>query len=221
MKKYLMRRLGVAQDPGATKPSLQACIEVVLEQSDTIVDDIVSGLQLATSEANNKSLHAGQNPLRRVAVNQLAQKKTELKLKFKGALRAAVYGGETQRKNSPARVRFDDFQFLEEEQIDANIELAMTDHEVLSAVESILPAFNGMMSSLMGWSSVQGHLNPLKPENFVYALRESVLQCIPEDDIRAGVMALAANLLGAILAQLFREVVDWLRSQGLEPVSPL
>ncbi len=221
MKKYLMRRLGVAQDPGTTKPSLQACIELVLEQSDTIIDDIVSDLQLATSDANKKSLHAGQHPLRRVAVNQLAQKKKELQQLFKTALRAAVYGGETQRKNSPARVRFDDFQFLEEEQIDANIELAMTDHEVLSAVESVLPAFNGMMSSLMGWSSVQGHLNPLKPENFVYALRESVSQCIPEDDIRAGVMALAANLLGAILAQLFREVVDWLRSQGLEPVSPL
>ena len=62
MKKYLLRRLGVAHDPGATKPSLQACIEVVLEHSDAIIDDIVAGLQLATSEANNKGLHARQKP---------------------------------------------------------------------------------------------------------------------------------------------------------------
>ena len=221
MKKYLMRRLGVAQDPGATKPSLQACIEVVLEQSDAIIDDILSGLQLATSDANNKSLHARPTPQRRAAVDILVQKKTELQQAFAGALRSTVYGGEAQRKTSPARVRFDDFQFLEEEQIDANIELAMTEQEVLLAVDTVLPAFNGLVSSLLGWSSVQAHLNPLKPENFVYALRESFSQCIPADDARAGVMGPAATLLGAALAQLYREVVDWLRSQGVESVGPL
>ena len=221
MKKYLMRRLGVAQDPGTTKPSLQACIEVVLEQSDATIDDILSGLQLATSDANNKSLHARPSPQRRAAVDILVQKKTELQQAFAGALRSTVYGGEAQRKTSPARVRFDDFQFLEEEQIDANIELAMTEQEVLLAVDTVLPAFNGLVSSLLGWSSVQAHLNPLKPENFVYALRESFSQCIPADDARAGVMGPAATLLGAALAQLYREVVDWLRSQGVEPVGPL
>lgn len=221
MKKYLLRRLGVAHDPGATKPSLQACIEVVLEQSDAIIDDIVAGLQLATSEANNKGLHARQNPQRRAVVAALALQKDEFHQSFATALRAAVYGGATQRKTAPARVRFDDFQFLEEEQIDANIELAMTEQEVLLSVDAVLPAFNGLVSSLLGWSSVQAHLNPLKPENFVYALRESLAHCIPADEARAGVMGPAASLLGAALAQLYREVVDWLRSQGVEPVVPL
>ncbi len=221
MKKYLLRRLGVAHDPGATKPSLQACIEVVLEQSEALVDDLIAGLQLATSEANNKGLHARQNPQRRAVVAALALQKDQFHQSFATALRAALYGGATQRKTVPARVRFDDFQFLDEEQIDANIELAMTEQEVLLSVDSVLPALNGLVSSLMGWSSVQAHLNPLKPENFVYALRESLAQCIPADEARAGVMGPAASLLGAALAQLYREVVDWLRSQGVEPVLPL
>ncbi|MDZ7920036.1 DUF1631 family protein [Rhodoferax sp.] len=221
MKKYLLRRLGVAHDPGATKPSLQACIEIVLEQSDAVVDDIVAGLQLATSEANNKGLHARQNPQRRAVVEALALEKKTFQQTFASALRSAVYGGAAQRKTAPARVRFDDFQFLEEEQIDANIELAMSEQEVLMSVDTVLPALNGLVSSLLGWSSVQAHLNPLKPENFVYALRESLAQCIPADEARAGVMGLAASLLGAALAQLYREMVDWLRSQGVEPVVPL
>lgn len=221
MKKYLLRRLGVAHDPGTTKPSLQACIEVVLEQSDAVVDDIISGLLLATSEANNKGLHARQNPQRRAVVEALVQQKTSFQQLFASTLRSAVYGGETHRPASPARVRFDDFQFLEEEQIDANIELAMTEQEVLLSVDTVLPAFNGLVSSLLGWSSVQAHLNPLKPENFVYALRESLSRCIPADEARAGVMGPAASLLGAALAQLYREMVDWLRSQGVEPVVPL
>nr|WP_315480918.1 DUF1631 family protein [uncultured Rhodoferax sp.] len=222
MKKYLLRRLGVAHDPGATKPSLQACIEVVLEQSDAVIDDIIAGLQLATSEAHSKKgLHARQNPQRRAVVEALAQQKKEFQYAFSTALRSAVYGGTARHQSTPARVRFDDFQFLEEEQIDANIELAMTEQEVLLSVDTVLPAFNGLVSSLLGWSSVQAHLNPLKPENFVYALRESLAQCIPADEARAGVMGPAASLLGAALAQLYREMVDWLRSQGVEPVVPL
>ena len=221
MKKYLMRRLGVAHDPGTSKPSLQACIEAVLEQGDTLVDDIVTGLELATSESANKGLHASTNPQRRAVVQALAGQKAQLQQVFCATLRSAVYGGQAQRQASPVKVRFDDFQFLEEEQIDANIELAMTEHEVMLSVESVLPALNGLVSSLLGFSSVQPQLNPLRPEHFVYALRESLTQCIPTDEARASVMGPAASLLGTAVAQLYREVVDWLRSHGVESVGPV
>jgi hypothetical protein len=218
MKKYLLRRLGVAHEPSATKPTLQACIEVVLEQADALVEDVLEGLELATTDTRSKGLQALNNPQRRQVVATLLLNKSELQQAFGKALRSAVYGGGAQRKTSPARVRFDDFQFLEEEQIDANIELAMSEQEVLQSVEGILPALNGLISSLMGWSSVQGHLNPIKPDNFVYALREAFSQVVPADEVRAGVMGSAASLLGAALEQLYRELVDWLRSQGVEPV---
>lgn len=219
MKKYLLRRLGVAHDPGTSKPSLQACIEAVLEQADALVEDLVTGLELATSEERNKGLHARMNPQRRAVVQGLVAQRAQLQQVFSATLRAAVYGGESRRKPSPAKVRFDDFQFLEEEQIDANIELAMTEHEVMLAVESVLPVLNGLVSSLLGFSSVQPQLNPLRPENFVHALRESLTQCIPTDEARASVMGPAASLLGSALAQLYREVVDWMRSQGVESVA--
>jgi hypothetical protein len=219
MKKYLLRRLGVAHEPGATKPTLQACIEVVLEQADALVEDVLEGLELATADTRNKGLHALNNPQRRQVVATLLLRKSELQAAFGKALRSAVYGGGAQRKTSPARVRFDDFQFLEEEQIDANIELAMSEQEVLLSVEGVLPALNGLVSSLMGWSSVQGHLNPIKPDNFVYALREAFSQVVPAHDVRAGVMGSAASLLGTALEQLYRELVDWLKSQGVEPVA--
>ncbi|MDZ7937612.1 MAG: DUF1631 family protein [Rhodoferax sp.] len=219
MKKYLLRRLGVAHEPGVTKPTLQACIEVVLEQADALVEDVLEGLEQATSDTRNKGLHARSNPLRRQVVANLLLHKSELQQAFGKALRSTVYGGDTLRKTSPTKVRFDDFQFLEEEQIDANIELAMSEQEVLRSVEGVLPALNGLVSSLMGWTSVQGHLNPIKPDNFVYALREAFSQVVPADDARAGVMGPAASLLGSALEHLYRELVDWLKSQGVEPVA--
>ena len=82
-------------------------------------------------------------------------------------------------------LRFDDFQFLEEEQIDANIECALTQQEIQMAVEEVLPVLNALVSSLLGWLAVQPHLNPLKPESFVYALRETLREHVPSDEARA------------------------------------
>ena len=56
------------------------------------------------------------------------------------------------------------------------------------AVDDVLPMLNAMMSSLLGWMTVQPHLNPLKPEAFVYALRETLVEHAPKDEARAAIM---------------------------------
>jgi hypothetical protein len=58
MKKFMLRRLGVAHDPGSFKPSLQDCIEAVLEQSDTLVDDVLTGLK-GVDLCGSQQIHAG------------------------------------------------------------------------------------------------------------------------------------------------------------------
>ncbi len=219
MKQFMLRRLGVARDMGQTKPSLHDCLETILEQSDNLMDDVLTGLQLALLPANSKTLHALQNPAGRVAIEHLFAQGDVIKKTFAAELRAVVYGGDAQRKGAQPLVRFDDFQFLEEEQIDANIEFAMTQQEVLLAVDPVLPALNGLISSLLGWTSVQGHLNPVKPESFVHALRESFAGHVTDENVRSAVMNAAAGLLGSSLLRLYKEVVSWLRTQGVESIA--
>ena len=220
MNKFLLRRLGVADDPSGLKPTLHNSLEAVLAQSDSLADDILEGLKGLLNPTKVKP-HA-LNPLagaRRV-VEDLCERSDEFKKLFSESLRTAMYGGDTQRAADKPLVRFDDFQFLEEEQIDANIEYALTQQEVQMAVEDVMPALNGMISSLMGWTSVQPHLNPLKPDSFVHALRTSLTAMVRREEDRAAVMTPAAGLMGTSLRQLFREITDWLRSQGVEPVLP-
>jgi len=219
MKKYLLRRLGVAHEPGDDKPSLSTCIEAVLEQSDALLEDVLEGLQLMLAVAGGNTLHARLHPVRQAAVDRLNAQCAEAKAVFRVELRSAVYGGGSFRKPQISQVRFDDFQFLEEEQIDANIELAVTEQEVNRSVEAVLPALNALVSSLMGWASVQAHLNPLKPEAFVHALREAFGQVLPDDETRSAVMAPAAGILGAALNNMYKELVEWLKSHGVEPVA--
>jgi hypothetical protein len=84
------------------------------------------------------------------------------------------------------------------------------------AVDDVLPALNALVSGLLGWVTVQAHLNPLKPESFVHALRETISHHVPDDAARGSVMTIAAGKMGVSLRQLYKEVSDWMRSQGVE-----
>ncbi len=221
MKKFMIRRLGVAHEGTTDIPTLQTCLEAVLGQSDALVDDMLAGLQSSLAPGKSRSQATGPNALARSAIETVIQRGDALKVSFAASLRAALYGGDTHRNRAQPSVKFDDFQFLDEDQLDANIEFALTQQEVVLAVDDALPLLNGLISSLMGWITVQAALNPLKPEAFVFALRESFASQIEDENARAAVMTQAASALGSSLRMLYRELSEWLRSQGVEPVGTL
>jgi hypothetical protein len=221
MKKFMIRRLGVAHEGTTERPTLQTCLEAVLGQSDALVDDMLSGLQASLGTVKTKSIHGAPNALARSAFETVLQRGDAFKAAFAASLRAALYGGDTHRNRANPSVKFDDFQFLDEDQLDANIEFALTQQEVVLAVDDTLPLLNGLISSLMGWITVQAALNPLKPEVFVFALRESFASQVQDEGARAAVMTQAASAMGVSLRVLYRELAEWLRSQGVEPVGTM
>ncbi len=214
----MLRRLGVADDPGHYQPNLQACLDAVLDQAPQLMDEVLSGLKAALQPVNGKKPAAAADQHLRKTIEELTEDAPALKQSFAQHLRTYVYGGQTSRHAARQLMRFEDFQFLDADQIDANIEFAQSQQAVQRAVEDVLPMLNAMVSNLLGWSTVLAHLNPLKPDAFVHALREALEEFVPDRDTRAPVMNLAAGLLGASLHHLYREVSEWLRSLGVEPV---
>ena len=221
MTKFTLRRLGVAHEGSTEIPTLQACLEAVLGQSDALVDDMLLALQGSLLGGKAKSAHGSPSVLAQSAILIALERGPAIKATFAESLRAAVYGGDTHRNRTNPAVKFDDFQFLDEDQLDANIEFALTQQEVVLAVDDVLPLLNGLLSSLMGWITVQAASNPLKPEVFVFALRESFALHIGDESARAAVMTQAASALGVSLRVLYRELSEWLRSQGVEPIGTL
>ena len=55
MSKFKLRRLGVSENPGQFKPSLQACLEAVLEQSDVLMDEVFAGLSASLQMAKGQA----------------------------------------------------------------------------------------------------------------------------------------------------------------------
>ena len=116
-------------------------------------------------------------------------------------------------------VRFEDLHALDSGQIDVNIEFALAQQEVARSVDAVLPALNALISSLLGWTTVQSALNPLKPQVFVRALQETLAQHCPDERSRAALILPAAGLLGVGLRQLYKEITAWLRAQNVEPAA--
>jgi Protein of unknown function (DUF1631) len=233
MSMFPMPRIGVADERFNAKPVLRDCLEAVLQQSDRLMDAVIEGLNsskpqqlgsskgFATAQSRGGATIAGSNPAQQRAVEYLRTHAAEVKITFATELRAALYYRGAHDMAVKPLLRFDDFQFLDEKEIDSNIEFALAQQEVSQAVEDTLPPLNALMSNLLGLISVQSQLNPLKPESFVQALRSSLGAHVDDHDVRVVLLTRAASLMGISLRQLYKDVTNWLRSQGVEPAMPL
>ncbi len=221
MKKFLLRRIGVVDDHSGARPSLQDCIEIVLQQADTLIGDVLEGLAASSAKTKGKSSYGEGAPVSKAVTDLLCSQSSALKEIFRTELRAAVYNTGSIDFSESSQVHFDDLQLFDSKQIDASIHLALAQQEVARSVADVLPALNALISGLLGWITVQPQLNPLRPEAFVRALQACLVQYVPDVQVRALLITPAAGLLGVSLRQLYREICQWLRSQGVEPATPV
>ncbi len=212
-----LRGLGFADDQSGTRPGLQHCLEAALAQSDALIDAVIEGLDVTVSRAHGSLVGAEAKPVTKLAIEHMLAQRTQMRATFAARLREAMYGGIKSQAQAQPLLRFDDLKLLEEDKLDENIESAWALQEIEMAVEDVLPTLDALVSTLLGWITVQPQLNPLRPEVFVRALRAAMLEQIEDNDVRGSLMTPAAGRLGTVLRKLYRELSDWLKSQGIEP----
>lgn len=217
MKTATKRRIGIVENLGNRKVTVSACIELVLSQVPSMMDQVLDGLKLAAGLQPGKLVQGpGFRPELKPVIEQLLGQRESLRNAFAGQVRILSYGGVAENESRPL-VRFEDIQLLDVHQLDENIELARVQQELDFAVGELLPRLNALMSTVMGWISVQPNINPLRPELFAKALRDTMAAHISIAEIRSQVLASAAGRLGVALRQVYRELSEWLLSHGVEP----
>jgi Protein of unknown function (DUF1631) len=220
MTMFPMPRIGLADNSAGSKPALHDCIEAVLMQSDSLMDGVITGLNAPKTRGNSKAAHISDNADNRAAAEHLRVQAREVRETFAAELRSALYNRGTHDMAVRPSLRFDDFQFLDEIEIDANIEFALTQQELSQSVDDVLPPLNALISNLLGLVTVQSQLNPIKPDAFVQALRACFTKHVRDDTVRIALLTAAARLLGISLRQLYKDLAQWLRSQGIESALP-
>jgi hypothetical protein len=221
MATLLKLRLGVSDDHTAFQPSLNDCLDAMLKQADYLVTDMMGGLVAACAPGSSQRIAGFQQPGLKAAVHQLSAATKQVSATFRAELTRLVYEGGGKEQENTETLRFEDLRLFEDEQLDQSIEVARAQQEVSVAVDDVLPSLDALVSTLLGWRTIQPGLNPLRPDVFVRALQITLAEHVPDDATREVLIAPAAGLLGANLRKLYRELAEWLRTSGVEPATPL
>lgn len=221
MKSATKNATGIIDDASRRKISVASCIEMALSRLPGLMSQVLDSLQQAAGlQASIGKQSAGFQTDVRPAVKQLSEQRESLKNAFTGQMRVLAYGGGGNFGSRPL-VRFEDIQLLDVNQLDESIELARVQQELDFAVTDQLARFHALMSTVLGWISVQPTLNPLRPELFAKALRDTLAAHVAVPEVRSEILSAAAGRLGVGIRQIYREISDSLVARGIEPAGLL
>jgi Protein of unknown function (DUF1631) len=218
MAKLTRRSLGVIDEPYGARVSLRQCLEVVLEQAPALIDKCLDGLSAKPSKSSLTGSLGTPNfpaPIQEI-VKQLVSQKQQISSVFIERLRYYIFLGVGSSVQSPQLMRFEDLKLFEEEDLDASIEIASAMHEISALTDDIMPKVDALMSSLLGWISVQPQINPLRPEIFARALRDCIKDQVSDTNLRGAILGHVSVRLGTLLAKLYTDLAQWLKSYGVE-----
>ncbi len=213
-------KLGVSDDPLGPRVTLRQCLDAALHQSEGLMDKVLNAL----AGKADKSFGAYQNkpnfpPAMQAVANTLEQQRETIKASFNEHLRECVFRGVGVDAQAPQMMRFEDLKLFEEEDLDESIEIARAMQEMSLLVDEVTPQLDAMMSSLLGWITVQSQINPLRPEMYARALRASIAEQISDVDMRGALLSALASRMGVVLHKMYSELNAWLKSCGVEAAS--
>lgn len=213
-------RLGMSDDPEVgARVSLRECLDAALEQSEGLMDRVLDGLIGRGDKAFGMQVKPNFPPPVQAVLEIVSASRFQVKRVFNQRLRENVYQGVGAAAQAPQLMRFEDLKLFEEQDLDESIEVARALQEISLVTESALPTLDALMSSMLGWITVQPQINPLRPEMFALALRECIAELVPDADIRGAILSHAAGRLGILLRRLYLELNAWLKSCGVEEAS--
>src|SRR5687767_5244884 len=122
MANLLKLRLGVSDDPSAVQPSLNDCLEAMLQQADLLMHDMLSGLQAAARPANARRIAGFEQASTQLAIEDMVANAKSVAATYRGELTRLVYEGGGKEQAHTAALRFEDLRLFEDEELDLSIE---------------------------------------------------------------------------------------------------
>jgi hypothetical protein len=215
------RPLGLSDEPTGARISLRECLDAALHQSEGLIDKVLNALVGKGEKVLGTHVKPNFPPPVQAGIEMLIGQRFTVKDAFNQRLRELVFQGSGTEAQAPQLMRFEDLKLFEEEDLDESIEVARALQEMGQQTDSVIAELDALMSSLLGWITVQPQINPLRPEMYARALRECIAQQIGDNDIRGAIVSHAAGRLAGLLRKLYKELNTWLKSCGVEPASTL
>jgi hypothetical protein len=212
------RPLGVIDEPFGARVTLRQTLDVVLDQAPGLIEKTIDALGGKGDKPVKGIGLVKPNfpPSVQAVVDLLISHKSQAIEVYVKRLRYYVFLGVGTSAQSPQTMRFEDLKLFEEEDLDESIEVAGALQEITLLTDEIMPTLDALISSLLGWITVQPQINPLRPEMFARALRDCITDQVADVEIRGAIIGHAAVRMGVLQRKLYGDLCQWLKSYGVE-----
>ncbi len=215
------RPIGVVDEHHGARVSLRQCLDVVMDQAPGMISKVINALVGKDDKpAKGIGMVKPNFPAPVQAVVQLLVAHEQQACNtFVERLRFYVYRGVGATTQAPQMMRFEDLKLFEEEDLDESIEVASALQEITLLTDEVIAPLDALVSTLLGWITVQPQINPLRPEMFARALRDCIVEQVADVEIRGAIISHSAARMGVLLRKLYAELTQWLKSYGVEEAS--
>lgn len=115
-------------------------------------------------------------------------------------------------------LRLEQLELMDENQVQERVELARMLQHVLLEAESALPELNSYVCALVGLERISAERNPLRPDSYVKALQELMIEMRVPTQVRALWLRHLSAPLGVALRDAYLEWTEQLQRQDVRRV---
>lgn len=119
---------------------------------------------------------------------------------------------------SSQRLHMDQLELMDESEVQERVELARMLQHVLLEAESALPELNTYVCALVGLERVSPERNPLRPDSYVMALQQLMIEMLVPTQVRALWLRHLSAPLGVALRDAYLEWSGQLQRQDVRRV---
>lgn len=118
-----------------------------------------------------------------------------------------------------AEVQFDQLELMDEVQVQESVNMARAQQMAMLAADASLAELNTLISTTLGLQTVRPERNPLRPEAYLSALRNTVERTPVPAGIRLDWLSFMGIALGAELRAVYGSMAAKLHAQGVVAAS--
>lgn len=116
-----------------------------------------------------------------------------------------------------AELHFDQLELMDEAQVQSSVVLARLQQSVMLVAEASLTELTTLICTTLGLGAVQPERNPLRPESFIEALRDTVAQTGVSAAMQMEWLGAMGSTLSTELKALYVRLAAQLSDQGVKP----
>ena len=208
-----------AHSAGQFDAVFRACLAEAAQAGGALMGRMVASARQSLQMRDNSARDFHERNAVSHALHLLNRSEAQLVQRFPQALEAAFADALSTVKakagGSALALSFDQLELMDESQVQDKVEQARAQQAALHAANEELAELTPLICAAQGLKTVNPDRNPMRPDTYVKALQDTLVQTTPNAGVRAAWMQHMCAALGKDLGGTYLHTADRLRAAGV------